>query len=197
MIFSLVCFAISISASFWLSLSVLIFLCLLALLTFFYSVPILTFKNLRNVSSSKVFVVAFVWAGATVILPILSADHAMTTAVLLTFFQRFLIIIALIIPFEIRDFKFDANTLRTLPQVLGVYRAKWVGVMLLLTCLFIEGFKNEFALNYFSSLLLMCALIIVGIICSNVDQTKYYASFWIEVIPIVWFGLLFLFSNLF
>jgi 4-hydroxybenzoate polyprenyltransferase len=196
-IFSLVCFAIAFAASFWLSFAVLLVLCLLVLLTFFYVTPFLIFKSLRNISSAKIFVVAIVWAGTTVLLPILSTSYPTTTAVLLTFLQRFLILISLIIPFEIRDLKYDATSLKTVPQRLGVQKTKRLGVGLLLVCLLMEGVKGDFDCSYFLSLLIMCALLAAGIISSSKNQKKYFASFWIEAISIVWFVLLFVLSNLF
>ncbi len=41
------------------------------------------------------------------------------------------------------------------------------------------------------------ALITAALIGSSKRQVKYFASFWIEAIPIVWFGVLLLLYNLF
>jgi hypothetical protein len=168
-----------------------------ALLTFFYAVPFLKSKNLRSLTSFKIFVVALVWAGVTVIVPLQSAGIDLNADIFLTFIQRFFIVIVLIIPFEIRDLQFDLESLRTLPQQLGVKRVKGLGLSLLLFCLIMEVFKEEFLVGYFMSLLIICTLIVAALIGSGNRPFKYFASFWVEGIPIVWLGVLLLLSNLF
>src|SRR5690606_12880038 len=88
-------------------------------------------KNLRNLKGIKAFVVSLTWSVSTVLLPLLNNDVPITSEVLVDLVQRFLFILALMIPFEIRDLKFDEPNLRTLPQVLGVAGSRWLGVLLL------------------------------------------------------------------
>ena len=196
-IFSFICFGITSYFTFQLSFDILLLIGGFALLTFFYAVPFLKSKNLRSLTSLKIFVVALVWAGVTVIVPLLSVGVELNADILLTFIQRFFIVIVLTIPFEIRDLQFDVASLRTLPQQLGVNRVKALGLFLLLICLIIEGLKDEFSGGYFMSLLIVCALITGALFGSSKRQLKYFASFWIEGIPIVWFGVLLLLLNLF
>jgi hypothetical protein len=195
--FSFICFGITSYFTFLLSFDTLLLICGFALLTFFYAVPFLKSKNLRSLASLKIFVVAMVWAGVTVIVPVLSASVELNADIFLTFAQRFLIVIVLTIPFEIRDLQFDVVSLRTLPQQLGIKRVKALGLFLLLICLIIELFKDEFSIGYLISLFLACVLIGGALAGSSKIQLKYFASFWIEGIPIVWFGVLLLLSNLF
>jgi hypothetical protein len=196
-IFSFICFGITSYFAFRLSFDTLLLFVGFALLTFFYAVPFVKSKNLRSLTSMKIFIVALVWAGVTVVVPLLSIGIELNADILLTFIQRFFIVIVLIIPFEIRDLQFDVASLRTLPQQLGIKRVKTLGLFLLLMCPIIEGFKDEFSVGYFMSLLIVCALIASGLIGSSRRQLKFFASFWIEGIPIVWFGVLLLLSNLF
>ena len=196
-IFSFICFGITSYFTFRLSFDTLLLIGGFALLTFFYAVPFLKSKNLRSLTRIKIFVVALVWAGVTVIVPVMSAGVDLNTDILVTFIQRFFIVVVLIIPFEIRDLQFDVASLKTLPQQLGVRRVKALGLFLLLICLIIEGFKDEFSVGYFMSLFIICTLIAGALISSSIKQLRYFASFWIEAIPIVWFGVLLLLSNLF
>jgi hypothetical protein len=196
-VFSVICFGITIYLAFQLSFDTLFYIGGFAVLTFFYAVPFLNSKNLRSLTSLKIFIVAVVWAGITVIVPIKTAGVELNVDVLLTFVQRFFIVIVLIIPFEIRDLQFDVASLKTLPQQLGVKRVKVLGLFLLLICLIIEGFKDELSVGYFMSLLIICALIAGALFGSSRKQLKYFASFWIEGIPIVWFGVLILLSKFF
>ena len=196
-IFSFICFAIVSYFSFRLSLDILLVLGGFAVLTFFYAVPLLRYENLRSLTSLKVFVVALVWAGVTVIVPIMAAVIELDTDILLTCIQRFIIVIVLTIPFEIRDLEFDVASLKTLPQQLGIRRVKALGVSLLFICLILEGFKDEFSAAYAFSLVLVTALIAIGLMRSKKRQYAYFASFWIEGIPIIWFGLLLFLSRFF
>ena len=52
-------------------------------------------------------------------------------------------IIAVTIPFDIRDLKYDSSSLATIPQKIGVRRTKYLGLMLLVLIVFSEFFKDE------------------------------------------------------
>jgi len=56
----------------------------------------------------------------TVLLPIIHSGYELTITVLLIILQRVIFIIILMIPFEIRDLKYDDENLKTLPQLIGV-----------------------------------------------------------------------------
>ena len=84
--------------------------------TFFYAVPFIWNKNLRKFSGLKIFVVAIVWGGVAVIVPLVASESQITTDNWLTFLQIVIIVITLTIPFEIRDLPYDARELKTLPQ---------------------------------------------------------------------------------
>ncbi len=153
-IFSAVCFVLLLILTFQLSFEVLLITAGFGLTTLLYAVPVIRNKNLRNFSGLKIFVVAFVWAGVTVILPFVATVADITNEVWLTFLQRILIVVALILPFEIRDVPYDSLNLKTLPQQLGVKNTKILGQLILLLCLTIEFFKTEFELESFFSLLI-------------------------------------------
>ena len=91
-------------------------------LTILYAVPFLSGfdKNLREVSYLKIIVVAFVWAGFTVLIPLIDAGVSLDLNIVMLFLQRFLIVVALILPFDIRDVKYDAISLQTIPKNIGV-----------------------------------------------------------------------------
>lgn len=164
------------------------------LATFFYAVPFIRSKNLRNLSGLKIFVVAFVWAGVTVILPFVASEIDISGDVLLTFFQRILLVVALILPFEIRDVAYDSLNLKTLPQQLGVWNTKMLGETVLLLCIGVEFFKVDSWAPYIASLLIFCIVLGWLIMLSKVDQRRYFASFWVEGLPIFWFILFILFE---
>lgn len=165
---------------------------ILGLLTLLYTLPFLPKKkNLRKLKGLKIFIIALVWTGATLWLPLTGQQLLTNPAILLQSVAYFILVIALIIPFEIRDLKSDEPMLRTLPQVLGLKRTKVYGYGLLFLFVFLLWVTplNQYALQASGS---FTALLIGVAICgSKKEQTPYFASFWVESIPVVWL-LLFL-----
>ena len=100
--------------------------------------------------------------------------------------QRFMLVLALIIPFEIRDLTYDSAALGTLPQVLGIKKTKLFGLSMVLGCVILEVLKTETFSAY--SIVQYCILLITAfaILKSSTKQSSYYASFFVEGIPILW-----------
>src|SRR5690606_18440708 len=91
----------------------------------------------------KIFVVALVWAGATVILPIMAAARNITWDVGVETLQRFILVLVLLMPFEIRDLKYDAPELRTIPQRFGITRTRSIAILAALLFFILTFFKKE------------------------------------------------------
>lgn len=195
-VFSAICFLLLGYIAFRLPIDVLLLSVGFGLATFLYAVPFVRSKNLRNLSGIKIFVVAFVWAGVSVVLPFAASDVTITADVLLTFFQRILIVVALILPFEIRDVPYDALNLKTLPQQIGVRNTKLWGLGMLLMCLGCEFFKKDFEVAYIISLLIFCVVLGWFLLISKPEQSRYFSSFWVESLPILWVFLFILFEKI-
>jgi 4-hydroxybenzoate polyprenyltransferase len=107
----------------------------LAALALGYSLPLLPWRRrwwaVREVPLLKVFLIGGVWSAVTVGLPALALHRPLAPlAGLLA--QRFCLVSALAIVFDIRDFSRDRLTnLRTMPVVLGLGGAKAVALTLL------------------------------------------------------------------
>lgn len=100
-----------------------------------YSWPLLPWhgrrRAMREIPLLKVFLIAGVWAIVTVCLPALALRQPLASATGLLA-QRFCLVVALAIVFDIRDFSRDhAAALRTFPTVLGVGGAKAVSLAFL------------------------------------------------------------------
>lgn len=107
----------------------------LAALAIGYSWPVLPWRGrwhaVREVPLLKVFLIAGVWTAVTVGLPAL-ALHQPLASVLGLAGQRFCLVTALAIVFDIRDYGRDrAVGLRTFPVLLGVGGAKAVALVFL------------------------------------------------------------------
>lgn len=195
-VFSAVCFLLLGIMAFQLNITTLLVTAGFGLATFFYAVPFAGSKSLRRFSGLKIFVVAFVWAGVTVIVPVVAAEESFSGDLLLTFLQRIMIVIALILPFEIRDVPYDSLYLKTLPQQLGLKTTKLIGEGVLLFCLVFEFFKQDYAVAYILSLIFFCVVLGWLIVISKKEQTRYFSSFWVEGLPILWFAIFILFEQL-
>lgn len=167
------------------------------LLTFLYAVPFLSGfeKTLREIGYLKIVVVAIVWAGFTVLIPLVDADQQITLKAVLLMIQRFLLVIVLILPFEIRDVKFDAISLQTIPKKIGIAKTKKLGLTLLVVSLVLEHLSSE------TNLLIMpfmgfFFLLILLLMRAEINQSKYYSSFWVEALPIVWWFIILGFDNI-
>lgn len=189
-VFSLVCFMLLCYYTWQLSIKTLLFLFPLALLTLLYAIPFLSGfqKNLRNISHLKIIIVAIVWVGVTVLFPLFDAREIFTLNAYLTTVQRFLLVVVLILPFDIRDLKYDATSLQTIPQKIGIQKTKKLGYVLLVCCLILEfiiSVNSEFRTVF---LIIFTALLVL-LMRSSEKQPKYYSSFWVESIPIIWWFL--------
>ena len=195
-IFSLICFCLMAYYACQLPLKILLYFAPLGLLTIFYIIPFIGGfqKNLRGISYLKIFIVAAVWAGVTSTIPILANGFDFDTILLMYLIQRALFVLVLILPFEIRDVQLDFKHVRTLPQKIGVNQTKRFGLAMLLFTLTLEflitdvhSFRNIFlVISFLTFLLLMRA---------KEEQFKYYSSFIVESIPIIWCGILFIFPK--
>lgn len=193
-IFSLFSFLVLVWSFFLVSQKVLFWTAFFGIFTLLYALPVFSKRrNLRSISGIKIFIIALVWAGVTVVLPAASAEVAFDQPVLIAFLQRFLLVLVLILPFEIRDLKYDLQQLGTIPQKVGVTKTKMLGSFFLLLMLLLELLKNYHA--SWAAFLLMLAMAGVFTWSANERQSKFFASFWVEAIPIFWLLMLLVFMS--
>lgn len=169
------------------SLGVLFFL-----LVLLYTLPFFPNKrNARNWKGIKIYIVSLCWVGVTVLLPLINAKIGFTLDVLLISIQRFILIFVLVLIFEIIDINTDDPHLQTVPQQIGVEKTKLLGYGLLTVLLLLE-FLYEANQDYIP---LAFKFIVSGSIAlflyfANENRSRYYASFWVESIPIFWWLIL-------
>lgn len=192
-VFSLVCFLLLCYFAMQLQLKTLISIGVFGLITFLYAIPFLpknfyldNQQNLRDVSGLKVYVIALVWTGVTVFLPLINDDVHLNADVYITAFQRFVFVVVLMLPFEIRDLKFDSLKLATIPQKIGVKYTKIIGFFLLLLLFVSEFFKDELSYESLLKTLIIVLITICFVFFTNKKRNRYYSSFWVESIPIIW-----------
>ncbi|MDO6490501.1 MAG: hypothetical protein ACSHW4_00820 [Cellulophaga sp.] len=171
-----------------------VWLCIgaLGLFTGLYALPVLPkAKNLRSFGALKIFMVAIVWAGVTVLLPVLSANMSVTTDVWIETFQRFLIVLILLMPFEIRDLAYDSPSLKTIPQRFGIIHTKLASGIVVLIFFFTTYLKNTITpLDLIAKGILFLSFGFL-VLYTQGKQGKYFASFWVEAFPIFWYVVIY------
>ena len=184
--FSFIAFGFAVFFFFHLSSKLWLLLAVLILFSGLYAIPFLpSSRNLRSLGIVKIILVALVWTGLTFILPLLDNDLPLDFETLLMLIRRFVLVLLLILPFEIRDMHFDPPELRTLPQRYGVAGTKTLGYVLILVyglLVFIRDIPPWPELII--QLIVMCCLFL-ALFRSASDQQRYFAAFWVEGIPLL------------
>ncbi|WP_158847178.1 hypothetical protein [Algibacter sp. L1A34] len=196
-------FAFILMCYYGLQLSLMTLMCIagFGVVTFLYAIPFLPKElfldqqnNLRSIGGLKIYLIGLVWMGVTVCLPIIENEYAVGTDVIITALQRYVYVLVLMLPFEIRDLQYDSLKLSTVPQKIGVKGTKLMGVILLFVFFVLEFFKDETHQIKILVLLMLSILTGVLVLLSSKKQNVYYASFWVEALPILWLILMLLFA---
>lgn len=136
--------------------------------------------GLRSVPGLKLFIISFVWAFTTGFLPAIWNGHNGWYWLL----ERFFWTMALTIPFDVRDIKLDAESIKTLPHVIGpknsIYLAHavlWMSFSILVMVLGMPMLSTFILFLFFA----------IIIIVARPELGDLYYGFIIEGLP--WFLL--------
>jgi hypothetical protein len=171
--------------------AVFLFLIILYTLPFFPNT-----KNARNWAGLKIYIVSICWVGVTVILPILNSEIVLHQTFYIIAVQRFLLIFALILIFEIIDLKTDDPHLKTVPQQIGLKKTKILGFVLLIVFCGIGFFNDNSNGNSNIQILGLQLYFVIAIVIAsfllfaNENRSKYYTSIWVESVPVFWWLML-------
>lgn len=197
-VFSFFCFVAMVFFFFKLKEETWLCIVATAVVTFLYAVPFMPKKyvfdkqgNLRNIGGLKVYIIAFVWAAVTVVLPLINGGFNLNYDVLITGLQRFIFVLVLMLPFEVRDLQYDSLKLATIPQKIGVKRTKILGSLGLAVFCFLEFMKDTIQPKLVFAMFVVSFVSLLFLWFSKQKQDKYYCAFWVEAIPVFWLLLLF------
>lgn len=161
-----------------------------------YAVPIFKHNGrkvtLRSYPMLKIGSIALVCSMITVLFPL--QEQLNDWHVWLEFVQRFILVMVLIIPFDIRDIEVDDVRLKTIPQLKGIPKAKKIGVQLLLGFFVLTFLKTPIRAEIVFAELMIFIITLLLLVKTEQQQSKYYASFWVEAIPIFWLLLIWAFK---
>lgn len=197
-IFSFFAFVLMCYFGLRLSSTTLICIAIFGVVTFLYAIPFLPKNlfldqqnNLRSIGGLKIYLIGLVWMGVTVCLPIVENGYTLIdTDLFITALQRYLYVLVLMLPFEIRDLKYDSLKLSTVPQKIGVKGTKLMGIVLIVVFFLLEFFKDETHQIKILVLLVLSLITALFVLLSSKKQGTYYASFWVEALPVFWLALM-------
>lgn len=124
---------------------------------------------LRDIPGLKIFWIAGSWVAVTAVLPLLGITTLSSGWVMLML-ERFFFILAITVPFDVRDLHFDAATKKTIPQVFGTRRSGWIA--LLFNALFLVFVLTSF----FSGQYNLQITLVLGA-CGAINATVLFFSF--------------------
>ena len=137
-------------------------------------------KRLRDFNQIKIYLVAFVWAWVTVVLPAAEADITFCWSMSGMFLERALFVFAITLPFDIRDLKVDGHSeVTTIPAVIGVEKTKNLALGLLamgLLLVLINGYLGFYSIDVVIGL--MISFISTGFLIhlTSVERHDYFYS---------------------
>ena len=133
----------------------------------------------------KAFLVSLVWALITAVLPFtLLHEDWFGLEIILLFFSHFFLVLALLVPFEIRDMSVDQLMMPNLAQQLGVQKIKWVGYLSLILSIILWMLATDLGIYYQLAYFIFYLITVTLIAGAKIDQPQNYTSLWVEAIPI-------------
>lgn len=153
--------------------------------------------GLRNVAGLKLFVISTVWAIVTVVLPAVQIGVELDMDIAWLAMQRLLFIMAIIIPFDIRDLRIDSPAINTLPYLLGVKRARFFAhfsIFLAEVGAVFMYLTDFFTAGEMAGHLVAFELTSLLIYRSSPKRHDLFFSFWVEGTSVLLFLLVFIFN---
>lgn len=156
-----------------------------------YILPILpNNKRLRDIPYIKIFLIAVCWSLFTCIIPLWTTIHSSVIAILAV--ERILFVVAITIPFDIRDQKIDnGQNVQTIATRLGTSNSQLLSITLLLISSFILLWCKYYSIiSGFYFFPLIITYIISVLLITNADSEKEDTFFtgWIDgllIIPLI------------
>ncbi len=175
----------------------------LALISIFHVVPFLSIKGkkiaIRNLPLVKIFLIAFVWANVLVGLPYLNTIETfkLTPEALILFISQFIFIMAITLPFDIRDMAYDMTAkIKTLPHIIGIKSTIMVSGFLLTIFLALKFY--QYKVHHITGLQFIAlgtSTVITGIIIAFTNKKRselFYSGLIESTMLIIYFSVLIL-----
>ena len=161
---------------------VLLTLAPIAALTLLYSIPVYGNKKsifrLREIPYLKIFIISFTWSATTVLLPLIQTGQEFNTQHIgLILIERFVFVLAITIPLDIRDMEADraANT-KTIPLLLGEKKSLIISYSCILIFLAISLFHYNILNQGFIAMAMVVSALSTFVFLKW-DTAKHYSLY--------------------
>ena len=154
------------------------------------SIAILYPFGIRKIPLLKIFIISLIWTVSTMIIVIVENKIIFDTNTILHVFSRFLFILLITIPFDIRDIKYDTKNIVTIPTLIGSSKSILISILLLVVLENITIYQfihYNLSLNFLIAITSFCVFCGFLIMKSNKNQDDFYFSFWIESLSIFFY----------
>ncbi len=188
--------------SFLLNFDSLLLLSFGGFLSLFYVIRVIPTKRgfitLRDIPYVKIYLIGLSWAILSVFFPLAfhkGIDSIISISSIFIFLEKVLFILAITIPFDTRDLKYDELEKRTLPQILGVKRSNYLALFILLgsfLCSTILYLNNCYSTQIWIAFLFSC--IYTGYLIFRTGESKHelFYTGWLDGTISVQFVLVFI-----
>ena len=149
--------------------------------------------SIRDIPFLKIFAISFSWTYLTIIIPIIINELNFDIYTVSNIIIRFLFVLAITIPFDIRDLKFDKVI--TIPSFFGIKKSKIIAYISLFFCeiiIFTLWIYNYLFFSLFLSLLITFEVSSLFIFFVKKDNKELFFSFYIEGLSILMFVLVYI-----
>ncbi len=146
--------------------------------------------GIRNIPFLKIFLISFTWSYVTLLLPALYYDVQLDYFLLSSFFERFLFVLAIAMPFDIRDY--NSDKIRTFPNTIGIINSKifaWFCLLLIQILLIINVIHSNIAMPVFLGLFLSIEISSLVIYLTNTERSSFFYSILVESLSLVMYLL--------
>jgi 4-hydroxybenzoate polyprenyltransferase len=154
---------------------IIFYLSPLLILSIAYFIP---FVRLRKSPWFKLLTLVIVWTVVTAVVPILLSQEAFDAEDILHVIVRFSFMMAICIPFDIRDLEIDkADNISTLPQLLGENKTRQLAVVFMfiyILLIILEYCLNMFGWKIFVALLVSAIINAVLVFSSSSKRSEYF-----------------------
>jgi len=169
----------------YLNITAKLVLIALALLTAAYSLPLFKSTNkklrLRDFSYLKIILIALTWSIVCGNLVLVNSQLSYSTGQhIAIFIEKFLFLIAITIPFDIRDYEQDKiESVKTIPNSIGIKQSILVAIACLLISLLVTIFINT---SFYYKLAYLAAYIYAAIliVAASAKKNAMYYLFYLD-----------------
>lgn len=137
------------------------------------------FIKLRKSPLFKLFTLVIVWTMVTAVVPVLLSDtDSFTKNNVLHIFTRFCFMMAICIPFDLRDLQIDAaENVSTLPQIMGEKKAKslaFVFMLIYIILIILEYTTGVTSIKIFIALTISALITLALVLTSSSKRSEYF-----------------------